>query len=208
MSLTRLVVPIAALAAYMSEPDAGARLLRHPTVSRDQIAFEYAGDLWIVPRSGGAARRLTATPTVETDPQFSPDGTKIAFTATIGGNSDVYVIPAAGGDPVRLTYHPSLDRVRGWSPDGKRVVFASNRESVPHNSYFKLWSVPADGGFPESLPMPRAYSGMYSPDAKHVAYEEVGTQFTVQWNEISEWRHYRGGRTHPIRLMNLADYGI
>ena len=33
-------------------------------------------------------------------------------------------------------------------------------------------------------------------------------RFTVQWHEISDWRHYRGGRTHPIRLMNLADYGV
>src|SRR3954462_1343981 len=83
----------------------GTRLLRHPTVSRDQVAFEYAGDVWVVPRGGGAARRLTATPTVETDPYFSPDGTRIAFTATVGGNSDVYVIPAGGGEPARLTFH-------------------------------------------------------------------------------------------------------
>ena len=208
MSLARLVVPIAALATYMSEPEAGTRLLRHPTVSRTEVAFEYAGDLWVVSRSGGAARRLTATPTVETDPQFSPDGSKIAFTATIGGNTDVYVVPTAGGDPTRLTFHPSLDRVRGWSPDGKRVIFASNRVSAPHNSYFKLWSVPVEGGLPEPLPMPRAYSGTYSPDAHHVAYEEFGTQFTVQWHDISEWRHYRGGRTHPISVMSLADYSV
>ena len=159
MSLGRLFVPIAALAAFIGEPEQGTRLLRHPTVSRDQIAFEYAGDLWVVARAGGSARRLTATPTVETDPQFSPDGSKIAFTATVGGNTDVYVIPTAGGDPTRLTFHPGLDRVRGWSPDGKRVIFASNRASPPHGSYFKLWSVPVEGGFPEALPMPRALCG-------------------------------------------------
>src|SRR5215470_4057449 len=96
----------------------GTRLLRHPTVSRDSVAFEYAGDLWIVSRSGGTARRLTSTPSVEIDPFFSPDGSQIAFSATIAGNTDVYVMSAAGGDPKRLTYHPAIDRVRGWSPDG------------------------------------------------------------------------------------------
>jgi tricorn protease len=208
VNVARLAVPVAALAAFMGEPEQGTRLLRHPTVSREQVAFVYAGDLWVASRSGGPARRLTATPTVESDPMFSPDGSKIAYTATVGANMDVYVIPTAGGDPTRLTFHPSMDRVRGWTPDGKRVVFASNRVSAPHNSYFKLWSVPVDGGFEEPLPMPRAYSGALSPDARRVAYEEVGTQFTVQWHDISEWRHYRGGRTHPIRLMNLADYSV
>src|SRR5213080_3427599 len=61
----------------------GTRLLRHPTVSRDLVAFEYAGDLWTVPRSGGQARRLTSTPGVDIDPYFSPDGSQIAFSSTV-----------------------------------------------------------------------------------------------------------------------------
>src|SRR3954452_16759209 len=124
----------------------GTRLLRHPTVSRDSVAFEYAGDLWVVPRSGGAARRLTSTPGVESDPYFSPDGSQIAFTATIAGNTDVYVVPASGGDPKRLTWHPALDRVRGWTPDGRRVIFASVRDSAPQESFFRLWTISLDGG--------------------------------------------------------------
>src|SRR5438309_9633239 len=91
-------------------PAQGTRLLRHPTVSRDSVAFEYAGDLWVVSRSGGQARRLTSTQGVEIDPYFSPDGSQIAFTATVAGNTDVYLVPTAGGDPKRLTYHPGLDR--------------------------------------------------------------------------------------------------
>src|SRR6476661_9678241 len=119
----------------------GTRLLRHPTVSRDSVAFEYAGDLWVVARSGGTARRLTSTPSLEIDPYFSPDGSQIAFTATIAGNTDVYVVPTAGGDPKRLTYHPAIDRVRGWKPDGKNVIFASNRTGVPQQSYMQLWTI-------------------------------------------------------------------
>src|SRR5437868_443732 len=80
----------------------GTRLLRHPTVSRDAVAFEYGGDLWVASRSGGPARRLTATPDAETEPQFSPDGSLIAFSRTSGANTDIYVVPAAGGDAKRL----------------------------------------------------------------------------------------------------------
>src|SRR5262245_15404098 len=176
----------------------GTRLLRHPTVSRDSVAFEYAGDLWIVSRSGGAARRLTSTPSFETEPYFSPDGSQIAFTATIAGNTDVYVMPSAGGDPKRLTYHPGLDRVRGWTPDGKKVVFASNRTGPPQQSYLQLWTISVDGGLPEMLPLPRAFSGAYSADGARLAFEEFSTVFVPEWQEASMWRHYRGGRTHPI----------
>jgi len=186
----------------------GTRLLRHPTVSRDSVAFEYAGDLWIVARSGGAARRLTSTPSLEIDPYFSPDGSQIAFTATVAGNTDVYVMSSAGGDPRRLTYHPGLDRVRGWKPDGKSIVFASNRTSAPQQSYFQLWSISVDGGLPEMLPLPRAFSGAYSPDGSRLAYEEFSTVFVPEWYETSMWRHYRGGRTHPVSVISLADHSV
>lgn len=186
----------------------GTRLLRHPTVSRDSIAFEYAGDLWIVGRSGGQARRLTSTPGAEIDPYFSPDGSQIAFTSTVAGNTDVYVVPAAGGNPKRLTYHPGVDRARGWTTDGQRVIFTSGRTSAPQQAYFRLWTVGLDGGLPDPLPMPRAFSGVYSPDGRRIAYDEITTAFIPAWYEASMWRHYRGGRTHPVQVLNLNDNSV
>lgn len=84
-----LVLAIAMPAAVAAQ---GTRLLRHPTVSRELVAFAYAGDLWLVSRDGGQARRLTSTPGAEMDPYFSPDGSQIAFSATVAGNTDVYVV--------------------------------------------------------------------------------------------------------------------
>ena len=186
----------------------GTRLLRHPTVSRDSVAFEYAGDLWVVSRNGGQARRLTSTPGPETEPYFSPDGSQIAYTSTVEGNTDVYVMSAAGGEPKRLTFHPGADRVRGWTPDGRRVVFASARDCEPQESYFRLWTISVDGGFPEPLPLPRAFTGAFSPDGHRIAYEEVSQAFIPAWYETSMWRHYRGGRTHPIRIINLSNDAV
>jgi len=186
----------------------GTRLLRHPTVSRDSVAFEYAGDLWIVSRSGGTARRLTSTPSVEIDPYFSPDGSQIAFSATVAGNTDVYVVPTAGGDPKRLTFHPGEDRVRGWTPDGKSILFASGRVSAPQDSYLQLWTISVNGGLPEMLPLPRAFTGSYSPDGSRFAFEEFSTVFFPGWYETSMWRHYRGGRTHPISVLNFSDHSV
>lgn len=183
----------------------GTRLLREPAVSSTLIAFAHGGDIWVVGRGGGTARRITSTPGVEAEPRFSPDGAMLAFTATVAGNTDVYVVPVEGGNPRRLTFHPGVDRVRGWNIDGTAVLFGSGRSSAPL-PYLKLWSVPVGGGFPEPLPMPRAFSGTFSPDGRQVAYEEFPTAFiTTEQNQISQWRHYRGGRTHPIRIMDLAD---
>jgi tricorn protease len=70
-------------------------LLRHPTISRTQVVFSFAGDLWIVARDGGDARRLTSGIGVETDPFFSPDGQQVAFSGEYDGNQDVYAVPAS-----------------------------------------------------------------------------------------------------------------
>ena len=93
------VVVLAIVAALVlgSGPAAaqgGDRLLvQRPTLSRTHIVFVYGGDLWSVPREGGAASRLTAGPGVETSPAFSPDGSRIAFTGEYDGNVDVFVMP-------------------------------------------------------------------------------------------------------------------
>ena len=47
-----------------------------------------------------------------------------------------------------------------------------------------------------------------SPDGRKLAYEEIQTAFIPIWYETSEWRHYRGGRTHPIRVLTLADNSV
>src|SRR5204863_8333339 len=79
-------------------------LLQKPTLSRTQIAFVYAGDLWTVPRIGGLAQRLISGAGAESNPVFSPDRTTIASTGEYDGNTDVYTVPAEGGVPKRLTW--------------------------------------------------------------------------------------------------------
>ncbi len=170
------------------------------------------------PAAADQARRLTSTPNAEIDPRFSPDGSRLAFTATVGGNTDVYVVPVAGGEPTRLTFHPGIDAARGWSPDGSRVLFASTRETVPNpGSSFDLQALV--GGRRRqrrghrgsgSVADARAFTGSFSPDGRRVAYEEIGLGFAADWaqNQSSLWRNYRGGRTRPIRLINLSDRAV
>jgi tricorn protease len=175
-------------------------LLRHPALSRTQIVFGFAGDLWIVPRDGGDARRLTSGVGVERDAFFSPDGSQVAFTGEYDGNEDVYVIPAAGGVPKRLTFHPGADDVTGWTPDGRNITFVSARASYYHMAD-QMFTVPAGGGFAVQVPLPIVEEASYSPDASHLAYVPH-----PQWQPA--WKRYRGGQTTPIWIADLADSTI
>ena len=178
-----------ALAAQSTRP------LHQPDISTRYLAFAYAGDIWLAPRAGGEARRVTSSPAVEKDPHFSPDGKWLAFTGEYGGNEDVYVVPVDSGTPRRLTWHPGPDEVRGWTPDGQRIVFVSTRTGVPDGEP-QLWTVGLNGALPERLPVPRAQAGAISPDGHFVAY-----QLVRPWE--TEMRNYRGGQNQPIRVLNL-----
>ncbi|MBC8088585.1 MAG: PD40 domain-containing protein [Phycisphaerae bacterium] len=179
---------------------APTRLLRSPTVSAAHIAFSYAGNIWVVERSGGVARRLTSVGN-ESSPKLSPDGQWIAFSGDYGGNTDVYVIPTMGGAPKRLTWHASADNVQGWTPDGRNIVFASGRAASAPTATARFWTVAAAGGFETVMPMPRAYQGKISPDGKRVAY-----RMNSSWDE--ERRNYRGGQNRPVWIMDLASHDV
>ena len=77
--LASVGIVLLSAAAFAAETQEGtltpdARMLRFPDVSADEIVFVYAGDLWIVPKAGGVARRLSSPGGQEMLPKFSPDG--------------------------------------------------------------------------------------------------------------------------------------
>jgi tricorn protease len=139
------LVPLCLPALAAAQID--ARMFRQPDVSGTHIAFVYAGDIWVVPKIGGLATRLTSAPGEELLPRFSPDGSQLAFSANYDGNLDVYVVASLGGDPVRLTHHPMDDYVLDWHPDGTRVLFASSRESG-RQRFNQFYLVASNGGMP------------------------------------------------------------
>jgi tricorn protease len=193
--LLALLLPVLLpLVPAPSDAQVDARLLRYPAVSRTHIAFVYAGDIWVVPRDGGVAQRLSSPSGEEMFPRFSPDGSRIVFTANYDGNDDLYVIPAMGGSPERLTYHPADDRVIEWHADG-RILFASSRTSEK-DRFNKLYRVGDRGGLPEELPLPFGEFGSISADGRTLAY-------THHTGDFRTWKRYRGGFTTDIWLFDL-----
>lgn len=184
------------LAPQTASAQIDARMLRQPAVSATQIAFVYGGDVWIMPKSGGPASRLTTAKGEESFPKFSPDGSLVAFTGDYDGNQDVYVMPAAGGEPTRVTYHPSADRVAAWYPDGKSLLIASGRTSES-GRYNKLFKVSKDGGLPVALPVPYGEFASFTPDGNTIAYLPEAV-------DARTWKRYRGGWAPDIWTYNLV----
>ena len=184
------------LAPLASSGAEETRLLRQPTLSADLVAFAHGGDLWMVDRAGGLARRLTSTPAVESDPHFSPDGRWIAFTSNRAGKPAVYVLPETGGTPHRLTWYPAEARVRGWTPKGDRILYTSSRQTAP-SGYGRLWTVAPEGGPSELLPAPFGNDGAYAPDGKRIVVDRIS-------RSDEEWRNYRGGHNTPLTILDLG----
>ncbi|NUR35394.1 MAG: protease [Gemmatimonadaceae bacterium] len=187
--------------AAATSASAQTRMLRSPSVSARHIAFAHAGNIWIVERAGGAARRLTSFAGEASNPKLSPDGSRVAFSAQYAGNVDVYLVPIEGGEPKRLTFHPGADVVQGWTPDGKQIVFASSRATNAPSAVPRFYLVSADGGPETPMPMPRAYQGKISPDGRRIAY-----RMNNSWDE--ERRNYRGGQNRPIWIEDLATHDL
>ncbi len=202
-AVSRFVIALLAvvLAAGVADAASTPHIFQRPALSRDLIAFAYAGDLWTVPRAGGRATRLTVGVGVETSPIFSPDGQTIAFTGEYDGNTDVFTIPVGGGVPFRVTYHPAVDAAVAWTPDGSKIVFRSNRDAA--SRYTKLYTVPAKGGVAKALPLPMAAQGQISPDGKAIAYSPLGPAFGFNYTSFVSWGNYHGGLASTIWITTL-----
>jgi dipeptidyl aminopeptidase/acylaminoacyl peptidase len=107
------------------------------------------------------------------DPQFSPDGKRIAFVVTESvlekgkANSDIYVIDTEGKDFRRLTNNPARDVHPRWSKDGKSILFVSNRKDGP-----QAWLLPVDGGEPTQLTTisTGVSDPLWMPDGKNIIF--------------------------------------
>ncbi|WP_394730850.1 PDZ domain-containing protein [Altererythrobacter sp. GH1-8] len=184
------------------------KLLRDPALSDNALAFVYAGDIWIANTDGSNPRRLTSHPGDERDPIFSPDGSKIAFTADYDGNDDVFVISAQGGQPQRLTWHPGNDTAIDWAPGGNAIAMVSARE-VRSGRSGQLYHVALKGGLPTKISEAVVANG---------SYDESGRIFTnVPWRSgnanltggVNGWRGYRGGLAPSLQLIDFeADTAV
>ena len=182
------------LAAEAEEP---RRIFDGVALAPDAAIVAHAGDLWRVPLTGGRAVRLTEGPAEDERPVVAPDGLFVAFARASGGNTDVFLVPVGGGEERRLTFNPKLDVPVAFAPDGKTILFLTMRDG---DRLFRIYRTGLSGNdWPEALPLPWGADAAPSPDGARLAYAPVAYPL-----DLGDYRYYRGGRTSPLWIADLA----
>ena len=101
-----------------------------------RIVFTHLGfdnfEIYVMDADGGNRENLSNHPVDDMDPDWSPDGTKIAFVSTRNDRvHQIYVMNADGNNLIKLTDRPRKKRYPDWSPDGQQIAFTV-MDAVPH----------------------------------------------------------------------------
>ena len=164
--------------------------LRYPDVSGNDLAFVADDDIWVADLAGGRAQRLTSDHAVASNPRFSPDGRKIAWTSRRAGAPDAYVFDRAKGGVTRLTWW-SQGLVVGWRDDDHVVIASGHQEVDPSATRLYLVGLDAQVG---KLPLGPAGAGVWN-QAGRLALT------TPNFREAPFWKRYRGGTASRLWIQ-------
>jgi len=169
--------------------------MRYPALSREQLAVVAEDALWVAPRDGGRARRLTADGQEVRHVVFSPAGDQLVFASTFEGSSQVYRVPVEGGVPQRLTFESEPSEPVGFRPSGRLVV--RSLKDAPLRSFAQLYELELDGSGWRRLPVGRAV---------HIAFDDDDDRVVIGQSrlDVARWKRYRGGMQGDAWIGSLS----
>jgi Tol biopolymer transport system component/imidazolonepropionase-like amidohydrolase len=136
------------------------------------LVFNLVGHLFRIPVTGGTAAQLTFGPYYDSDPVFSPDGSRIAFVSNRdGSDGNIFVLEISSGKISQVTRDYQAGS-QAWSRDGKTIAYLSflKREEYPVDRIpgfgasillGTLSTISVQGGTPQRLSAPRAFGSVF-----------------------------------------------
>lgn len=152
-----------------------------------------------------STRAITSPPpdSLDHEPSFSPDGTKLAFIrSTVAGvSNDVYVMPATGGQPKRLTFdNRPIMGPPTWTPDSQEIIFSSDRGATT-----ALWRVSLSDGTlrPVAGPVGEAKWPSIPVKGNSLVYEQWTSKANIWRLNLKDAKHYE---KPPSALVSEKGY--
>ena len=142
------------------------------------LAFDLLGDIYTLPVSGGTPTRIAEGLPFETQPRFSPDGRRIAFTSDRGGGDNIWIMNADGSDKRQLTKEDfRLLNQPSWSPDGRFIAAKKHFTTGRSLGTGEVWLYHVSGGAgvqlvkkPNEQHQKELGEPIYAPDGKSIYY--------------------------------------
>lgn len=141
------------------------------------IAFDLLGILWTIPFGGGPAIRLTGDFDDIAQPDWSPDGARIAFQSYRTGNFHIWSIAPDGTGMTQHTQGAFDHREARWSPDGRTIAFASDRSE----GRYAIHLLDVASGRVSQLSTGKGEDSEpgWSPDGKQVVFVRDGNRLMI-----------------------------
>jgi len=98
-------------------------------------------ELWLIKSNGIKPRILVSNKFSNIQPDWSPNGQKIAFASDQSGNMEIWIVDKDGKNARNLTQNKAYDADPSWSPDGSKICFVSTR-----GGKMDIWIMDSDGG--------------------------------------------------------------
>ena len=135
-------------------------------------------EIYLMSGDGSDPVNISSTEAGESEPWWSPDGSRLVFSSSRTGPANLFVMNADGSDVSQLTESPAVDGGARWSPDGSRITFYTFLQQ----SEGLLWIMNADGSadpepvledltpaFPETA-CAGGFPGGWFPDGQRILY--------------------------------------
>ena len=134
-------------------------------------SYYIPGNICVMNEDGSGRVQLTDEQGDDSDPAWSPDGSKVAFSSRREGGIDIYIVNADGSGLKRVTDGQFADFGPTWSPDGSRIAYTSQR-----NSGHEIVVMNADGSNPTQITdrPEREWGPTWSPNGNQIAYTATG----------------------------------
>ncbi len=136
--------------------------------------------------SAGPPDRFISSMRMESGPQFSPDGSKIAFESTRSGAYEIWICRSDGSDLIQLTHYDSVTGTPRWSPNGQQIVFDSR---VFGNGNTDIFVVDSRGGLPRKLTSAASSANVPS------------------WSRDGHWIYFASDRSGAWEVWKMSSTG-